>query len=98
MRPGCCCVHSGSLGLFGCTHAVVGFIRGNLIHLREDWGPCVYSGTLGPFGWTLVVVGSIWCRSVLLGAPWGSFGSFGVVGFIGVRPRGRRVHSGAPWA
>ena len=33
--------------------------------------------------------------SFIWGAPWGSSGSFGVAGFIGVRHRGLRVLSGS---
>ena len=62
----------------------------------------IYSGSLGSFGSKLVVVWYIqgrWTHSV---ASLGLLGSFGVVGFIRVRHRGRGFiwghwfHSGAP--
>ena len=40
-----------------------------------------------------MVVGFIRGRWVYSGAPWGSSGSFGIVGFIRVFPGGRCVHS-----
>ena len=41
------------------------------------------------------VVGVILVRWIYSGAPCGSSGSFGFVGYIRPRPGGRRIHSGS---
>ena len=70
-------------------------------------GHRAYLGSLGSRGFALGVVeldkrrcalgvvGFIQGRWVYSGAPWGSSGSFGVVGFAWVHPGGRQVHSGS---
>ena len=95
MRPGCCSVHSGSLGSPGYDLGVVGFILGRWVH----WcAPCWSTGSFGVVGFTWVRPG---CRRVHsgrcvhAGRAWKLSGSFGVVGFTLVRPGGRSVHSGS---
>ena len=74
----------GSSGSFG----VVG-----LMWVRPG-GLRVNSWSLGSFVCALGVVGFIRDRWVhWLSTPWVSSGSFGSVGFTGVRPGGRPVHS-----
>ena len=54
-----------------------------------------WSGSLVSLGRSLQAVRVIRIRWVRSGAPWGSTGIFGVVGFIRVRPGGSRVHAGS---
>ena len=83
----------GSLGSFGCTLVVVGFIRGCLVHSGP---PCAFlssSGTGAFFlGCALGIVRFIRGHSA---AYWGSSGSSCVAGFIEVRPGDRRVYPGS---
>ena len=60
-----------------------------LVSLGRVCGVCwVNSGLLGSFGCALGVVGFIRGRWVRSGTTWWSFGSFGVVGILRVRPGG----------
>ena len=81
VRPGCRRVHTGSLYKFGCALVVFGFIQ----------------GSLGSSRFTLLVIGFICDRSVNLGSPLTTSGSFSVVAFIRVHPVCRWVHSSVPW-
>ena len=55
-------------------------------------GGRIHSCSLGSFGHALWVIGFIPVRWVRMGAPFGSSGSFGIVGLILVRPAGGPVH------
>ena len=72
-------VHFGSLCSFGCALGIVGFIR------AHNCGRRVHSGSLSSFRRVLGVDGFIRVRWFHCGAPCGSTGSFGFVGFIRVK-------------
>ena len=86
---------SGSLGCLVCALGIVGFGHGGGV--RSGWlgllgcpgGRRFRSESLGSLGCVLGDVGFVRCRWVHCCAPWGSSGSFGIAGYIGVRPRVR---------
>ena len=47
VRPGCSCVHPGSLGSLGFALRVVRFIRGRWVHFGSPWGSLGSSGVVG---------------------------------------------------
>ena len=55
----------------------------------------VHPGSMGSFWCALGIVEFIRGRWVACGAYWGSLGSSGAAGFIGVRPCGSLVHQGS---
>ena len=83
---------------------------GALVWLARPGGHCVCARSLGSLACALRVFGFIrgllvtsrarlsrWAYTGSLvhsGASWGSLGSSSVIGFTGVRPRGRWVHPG----
>ena len=83
-------VHPGELGSHAwqssVSSSVVGFIQ------ARTGGRRVHPVAFGTLGCALEIVGFIRGRWVHWSAPWGSSGSFGVSGFIGVRPVNRLVY------
>ena len=81
------------------SSGVVGFTR---VHHGDRWGHLVLLGSLastlavvgsfGLFACALWAVGFIWGRLVNSRAPWGSFGSFGVLRFTRSRPWGLSLY------
>ena len=95
-RLGGCWVHLGWFSSLEFPLGVDGFIRGSWIHSGTPWGYLVHPGSLGSLRFALGVAGFFRAGWVDTGSPLGSMGSSGVVGFTGVRPGGRWVHSGSP--
>ena len=88
LRRGGLPLRSVAFRTFLCAPVVVGFVRSN---------PVRRSCTFGPFPCAL---GDGSVRSVNFRSPWRSFGLFGCIRHIPVRPRCRRVrsvHSREPW-
>ena len=86
-RPGGRRVHPVA---FGSALEIVGFIRDRWVSWSAPWGSSCSSGVAGFAGvrpWVRVVY-----PGLLLSLGWTLAGSFVVVGYIPVRPGGRRVH------
>ena len=79
----------GSLHSLGYALGVVGIVRGRTVQWVRPGASQVRSGSLGSLGCALGVG-----RWVHLGELWGTFRSFAVAWFIGVRHCSRRVRLG----
>ena len=92
MRTGGRRDHPVSLGTLWCSLGLVGFTV--FIVVRPE-GRSVRPWSLGSLGCALEVDGFVRCRWDHLGTPWGSSGSSGDPGFIGVRTGVPQVHLGS---
>ena len=99
VRPWCRRVLSGSQDSLGCALGVFRFVRGQWIHFGGPWGASGTAGVAGKRSGGRRISSWLLC---LLGCTVVSSGSFGVAGFIGVRPggvgfvQGRLVYCCAP--